>query len=159
MSRTDTQEPTTTRVEAAARWVRDYLTERGGRAPSVDVYAAGRGAGYVPSTLQAGRKASYDVIIVKEGKCWVWQLADARELATVAATHAVDLTALEERRKDRTRPQRVVVTHWPCKGLSRVYTEVLDPNAPGGAVRRTSWVRSEPTTCKIQSPEMKGEVK
>ena len=159
MSRTDTQEPTTTKVEAAAQWVRDYLTERGGRAPSVDVYAAGRGAGYVPSTLQAGRKASDDVIIIKEGKCWVWQLVNEEELETVATAHSTSLDALEERRRDRTRPFRTIVTHWPCRGVSRVYTEVLDPIAPGGVVGRTSWVRSEPTTCKIQSPKMEGEAK
>jgi len=87
MSRTDTQEPTTTRAEAATQWVRDYLTEHGGRAPAMDVYAAGHKAGYVPSTLKAGRKASYDVIAVKEGKCWVWQLVNEDELETVAAAH------------------------------------------------------------------------
>ena len=159
MSRTDTQELTTTRVEAAAQWVRDYLTEHGGRAPAMDVYAAGHKAGYVPSTLKAGRKASYDVIAVKEGKCWVWRLVNEEEFEAVAAAHSTSLDALEERRRDRTRPFRTIVTHWPCRGVSRVYTEVLDPIAPGGVVGRTSWVRSEPTTCKIQSPAMEGEAK
>ena len=159
MSRTETQEPTTTRAEAATQWVRDYLTEHGGRAPAMDVYAAGHKAGYVPSTLKAGRKASYDVIAVKEGKCWVWQLVNEEELETVAAAHSTSLDALEERRRDHTHPQRIVVTHWPCRGLTRVTTETLDPTSHDGFSRRTSWVRSEPTTCKIQSPDMEGEAK
>ena len=159
MTETNTEEPVMTRGRAAAQWARAYLEKRGGQAPARDVYAAGECAGHRTSTLQRVLKTNQGVIAVKEGRHWVWKLADARELATVAATHAVDLTALEERRKDRTRPQRVVVTHWPCRGVSRVYKEVLNPNAPGGVIRRTSWVRSEPTSCNIQVPTTGGEAK
>ncbi len=152
MTKTSDEEPVMTRGQAAAQWTRAYLKGRGGQAPSQDVYAAGEGAGYRKSTLERVLKTDRGVIAVKEGRYWVWKLADARELATVAATHAVDLTTLEERWKDRTRPRRTIVTHWPCRGVSRVYTEVLDPNAPGGVIRRTSWVHSEPTSCNIQVP-------
>ncbi len=34
---------------------------------------------------------------------------------------------------------------WPCKGSSRIYTEVLDPGAPGGIARRTAGSKRTPT--------------
>lgn len=159
MTDTDTQEPEITRGEAARRWARAYLTECGGEARSKDLYRAGAAAGFPTSTLQAARKASDDILTVKEGKTWVWRLTSEEELAAVAAAHATDLDALEEHRRDRTRPYRTVVTHWPCKGLSRVVTDTLDAHAPGGVVRRTSWVHSTPTNCKIQAPTMEGETR
>lgn len=156
---TDTQEPEITRAEAARRWARTYLTDHGGEACATELYRAGAAAGFPTSTLQAARKASDDILTVKEGKTWVWRLTSEEELAAVAAAHAADLEALEEHRRDRTRPFRVVVTNWPCKGLSRVVTDTLDAHAPGGVVRRTSWVHSTPTNCKIQAPTMGGEAK
>lgn len=74
----------------------------------------------------------------------------AQELTAVAKAHSTDIDALEEHRRDHTRPFRTVVTHWPCKGLSRVVTDTLDAHAPGGVIRRTSWVHSEPTNCNAQ---------
>ena len=150
---TDTQEPEITRAEAARRWARTYLTDHGGEACATELYRAGATAGFPTSTLQAARKASNDIITVKEGKTWVWRLTSEEELAAVAAAHATDLDALAEHRRDRTRPHRVVVTHWPCRGLSRVVTDTLDAHAPGGVVRRTSWVHSTPTNCKIPTLE------
>jgi hypothetical protein len=152
MTETDTQEPEITRAEAARRWARTYLTECGGEACAQDLYRAGATAGFPTSTLQAARKASDDIITVKEGKAWVWRLTSEEELAAVAAAHATDLDALEERRRDHTRPFRTVVTNWPCRGVSRVVTDTLDESAPGGYVRRTSWVHSQPTTCKAPTP-------
>lgn len=150
MTETDTQEPENTRAEAARRWARAYLTDHGGEACAQELYRAGGAAGYPSSTLQAARKGSEDIITVKEGKTWVWRLASEEELTAIAAAHGADIDALEEHRRDRTRPFRTVVTHWPCKGLSRVVTDTLDAHAPGGVIRRTSWVHSEPTNCNIQ---------
>ena len=157
MTETDTQEPEITRAEAARRWARAYLTDHGGEACAQDLYRAGATAGFPTSTLQAARKASEDILTVKEGKTWVWRLASEEELAAVAAAHATDLDVLEERRRDHTRPFRTIVTHWPCRGVSRVYTEVLDPIAPGGVVGRTSWVHSQPINCNMQAPALEGE--
>ena len=157
MTETDTQEPEIARGEAARRWARAYLTDHGGEACAQELYRAGAKAGYRTSTLQAARKASTDVITVKEGKTWVWRLTSEEELTAVAKAHSTDLDALEEQRRDHTRPFRTVVTHWPCRGLSRVVVDTLDAHAPGGMVRRTSWVHSTPTNCKIQAPTMEGE--
>lgn len=157
MTETDTQEPEITRAEAARRWARAYLADHGGEACAQDLYRAGATAGFPTSTLQAARKASDDILTVKEGKTWVWRLTSEEELAAVAAAHATAPDVLEERRRDHTRPFRTVVTHWPCKGLSCVVTDTLDAHAPGGVVRRTSWVHSEPTNCKI--PTLEGEAK
>lgn len=159
MTETDTQETELSRRESAMRWARAYLADHGGEVCAQELYRAGATAGYRTSTLQAARKASQDVITVKEGRGWVWKLVSAQELTAVAKAHSTDLDALEERRRDHTRPFRTIVTHWPCRGVSRVYTEVLDPIAPGGVVGRTSWVRSEPTTCKIQAPTVEGETR
>ena len=151
MTETDTQEPENTRAEAARRWARAYLTDHGGEACAQELYRAGAAAGYRTSTLQAARKASTDVITVKEGKTWVWRLTSEEELTAIAKAHSTDIDALEEHRRDHTRPFRTVVTHWPCKGLSRVVTDTLDAHAPGGVIRRTSWVHSEPTNCNAQA--------
>lgn len=159
MTETDTQEPELSRRESAMRWARAYLTDHGGEACAKELYRAGAAAGYRTSTLQAARKASTDVITVKEGKTWVWRLTSEEGLAAIAAAHATDLDAFEERRRDHTRPFRTVVTHWPCRGLSRVVTDTLDAHAPGGMVRRASWVHSTPTNCKIQAPTMEGETR
>ena len=134
------------------QWARAYLADHGGEACAQELYRAGAAAGYRTSTLQAARKASTDVITVKEGRGWVWKLVSAQELAAVALAHSTDLDALEERRRDHTRPFRTVVTNWPCRGVSRVVTDTLDESAPGGYVRRTSWVHSQPTTCKAPTP-------
>lgn len=152
MTETDTQEPELSRRESAMQWARAYLTDHGGEACAQELYRAGAAAGYRTSTLQAARKASQDVITVKEGRGWVWKLVSAQELAAVALAHSTDLDALEERRRDHTRPFRTVVTNWPCRGVSRVVTDTLDESAPGGYVRRTSWVHSQPTTCKAPTP-------
>jgi hypothetical protein len=152
MTETDTQEPDLSRRESAMQWARAYLADHGGEACAQELYRAGAAAGYRTSTLQAARKASTDVITVKEGRGWVWKLVSAQELAAVALAHSTDLDALEERRRDHTRPFRTVVTNWPCRGVSRVVTDTLDERAPGGYVRRTSWVHSQPTTCKAPTP-------
>ena len=152
MTETDTQEPELSRRESAMQWARAYLADHGGEACAQELYRAGADAGYRTSTLQAARKASQDVITVKEGRGWVWKLVSAQELAAVALAHSTDLDALEERRRDHTRPFRTVVTNWPCRGVSRVVTDTLDESAPGGYVRRTSWVHSQPTTCKAPTP-------
>lgn len=157
MTEMDTQEPELSRRESAMQWARTYLADHGGEACAKELYRAGAAAGYRTSTLQAARKASTDVITVKEGRGWVWKLVSAQELTAVAEAHSTDLDALEERRRDHTRPFRTVVTHWPCRGLSRVVVDTLDAHAPGGMVRRTSWVHSTPTNCKIQAPTMEGE--
>lgn len=152
MTETDTQEPELSRRESAMQWARAYLADHGGEACAQELYRAGAAAGYRTSTLQAARKASTDVITVKEGRGWVWKLVSAQELTAVAKAHSTDLNALEEHRRDRTRPFRTVVTNWPCRGVSRVITDTLDESAPGGYVRRTSWVHSQPTTCKAPTP-------
>lgn len=152
MTETDIEEPEITRGEAAMRWARAYLTDHGGEACAQELYRAGAAAGYRTSTLQAARKASQDVITVKEGRGWVWKLVSAQEFTAVAKAHSTDLDALEERWRDHTRPFRTVVTNWPCRGVSRVVTDTLDESAPGGYVRRTSWVHSQPTTCKAPTP-------
>lgn len=152
-----TDEPELSRRESAMQWARAYLTDHGGEVCAQELYRAGAAAGYRTSTLQAARKASTDVLTVKEGRGWVWKLVSKEELAAVAAAHSTDLDALEERWKDRTRPFRTVVTHWPCKGLSRIVTDTLDAHAPGGMVRRASWVHSTPTTCNTQAPALEGE--
>ena len=159
MTETNTEEPVMTRREAAAQWTRAYLAARGGRAPSRGVYTAGELAGHRTSTLQRVLKTSQDIVAVKDGRHWVWRLVTEEERGAIAAAHATDLDALEENRRDRSRPFRTVVTHWPCKGVSRIVSEVLDPSAPGGVVRRTSWVHSEPTNCNIQAPTTGGEAK
>ena len=148
-----------TRREAAAQWARDFLAARGGRAPSQDVYSEGGRAGYRRSTLQHVLNTSQDIVAVKDGRSWVWRLVTEEERWAIAAGHATDLDALEEHRRDRSRPFRTIVTHWPCKGVSRVVTDTLDAHAPGGVMRRTSWVHSEPTSCNIQAPTMGGEAK
>ena len=152
MTEIDNQEPELSRRESAMQWARAYLADHGGEACAQELYRAGAAAGYRISTLQAARKASTDVITVKEGRGWVWKLVSAQELAAVALAHSTDLDALEERRRDHTRPFRTVVTNWPCRGVSRVVTDTLDESAPGGYVRRTSWVHSQPTTCKAPTP-------
>ena len=152
MTETDTQEPELSRRESAMQWARAYLADHGGEACAQELYRAGADAGYRTSTLQAARKASTDVITVKEGRGWVWKLVSAQELTAVALAHSTDLDALEEHRRDPTRPFRTVVTNWPCRGLARVVTDTLDESAPGGYVRRTSWVHSQPTTCKAPTP-------
>lgn len=157
MTQIDTQEPEITRAEAARRWARAYLTEHGGEACAKELYRAGAAAGFPTSTLQAARKASDDILTVKEGKTWVWRLTSEEELAAVAAAHATDPEVLEERNRDRTQPFRTMVTSWPCRGLTRVITETRDPHTPGGVIRRTSWVHSTPTNCKIQAPTIGGE--
>ncbi len=159
MTEIDTdEEPEVTRAEAAMQWARAYLTSHGGQASSQDLYRAGNEAGHRTSTLQAARKKTTDVITVKEGRGWVWKLVSAQELTAVAEAHSADLDALEERRRDHTRPFRTVVTHWPCRGLSRVVVDTLDAHAPGGMVRRTSWVHSTPTACN-QTPTPTGETR
>jgi hypothetical protein len=152
MSQIATDKPELSRRESAMQWARAYLTDHGGEACAQELYRAGAAAGYRTSTLQAARKASTDVITVKEGRGWVWKLVSAQELTAVAKAHSTDLDALEERQRDRTRPFRTVVTNWPCRGVSRVVTDTLDESAPGGYVRRTSWVHSQPTTCKAPTP-------
>ena len=152
-----TDEPELSRRESAMQWARAYLTDHGGEACAKELYRAGAAAGYRTSTLQAARKASEDIITVKEGKTWVWRLTSEEELTAVAKAHSTDLDALEEHRRDHIRPFRTVVTHWPCKGLSRVVTDTLDAHAPGGMVRRTSWVHSQPTNCNMQAPALEGE--
>ena len=153
MTEIDTdEEPEVTRAGAAMQWARAYLTSHGGQASSQDLYRAGNEAGHRTSTLQAARKKTTDVITVKEGRGWVWKLVSAQELTAVAKAHSTDLDALEERWRDPTRPFRTVVTNWPCRGVSRVVTDTLDESAPGGYVRRTSWVHSQPTTCKAPTP-------
>lgn len=150
MTETDTPEPELSRSESALQWARAYLADRGGEACAQELYRAGAAAGYRTSTLQAARKASKDVLTVKEGRGWVWKLVSEEEFTAVAASHATDLDAMEERQKDHTHPFRTVVTHWPCKGLTRVVTDTLDAHAPGGVIRRTSWIHSEPTNCNVQ---------
>lgn len=157
MTETDIEEPEITRGEAARRWARAYLTDHGGEACAKELYRAGAAVGFPTSTLQAARKASTDVITVKEGRGWVWKLVSAQELTAGAKAHSTNLDALEEHRRDHTRPFRTVVTHWPCKGLSRVVTDTLDAHAPGGMVRRTSWVHSQPTNCNTHAPALEGE--
>lgn len=145
-----TDKPELSRKESAMQWARTYLNDHGGEACAQELYRAGAAAGYRTSTLQAARKASEDIITVKEGKTWVWRLASEEELTAVAKAHSTDIDTLEEHRRDHTRPFRTVVTHWPCKGLSRVVTDTLDAHATGGVIRRTSWIHSEPTNCNIQ---------
>lgn len=152
MTKASDEEPVMTRTEAAAQWARAFLAARGGRAPSQDVYAAGERTGYRRSTLQHALKTSRDIVAVKEGWTWVWRLVTPEEARAVAAAHAVDTEAMEERWRDHTLPRRTVVTHWPCKGLSRVVTDTLDSTAPGGVVRRTNWIHSAPTGCNSQAP-------
>lgn len=155
MTQTDTEEPELSRAEAAMQWARGYLADHGGEACAQELYRAGAKAGHRTSTLQAARKASTDVLTVKDGRSWVWRLVTEEEREAVAKAHSTDLDALEEHRRDRTRPFRTVVTHWPCQGVSRVVTDTLDAHAPGGMVRRTSWVRSQPTNCNTQAPTLK----
>ena len=145
-----TDKPELSRKESAMQWARAYLTDHGGEVCAKELYRAGAAAGFPTSTLQAARKASDDILTVKEGKTWVWRLTSEEELTAVAKAHSTDIDALEEHRRDHTRPFRTVVTHWPCKGLSRVVTDTLDAHAPGGVIRRTSWVHSEPTNCNAQ---------
>ena len=145
-----TDKPELSRKESAMQWARAYLTDHGGEVCAQELYRAGAAAGYRTSTLQAARKGSEDIITVKEGKTWVWRLTSEEELTAIAKAHSTDIDALEEHRRDHTRPFRTVVTHWPCKGLSRVVTDTLDAHAPGGVIRRTSWVHSEPTNCNAQ---------
>lgn len=159
MTKTSDEEPTMTRGQEAAQWTRTYLKAHGGRAPSHDILRAGAAAGYPTSTLHAARRTTHGIVIVKAGRNSEWRLVSDEEFEGVAAAHATSVDALEEHRRDRTRPQRVVVTHWPCKGVSRVYTEVRDPNAPGGIARHTSWVRSAPTNCNSQAPTERGEAR
>lgn len=158
MTEIDTDEPELSRAEAALHWARAYLADHGGEAYAQELYQAGAAAGHRTSTLQAARKKSADVITVKEGRSWVWKLVSAQELAAVAKAHSADLDNLEEHWRDRTRPFRTVVTHWPCRGVSRVVTDTLDTHAPGGMVRRTSWVHSTPTACN-QTPTPTGETR
>lgn len=157
MIKTSDEEPVMTRGQAAAQWTRAYLKAHGGWAPSHDLLRAGTAAGYPTSTLHAARRATHEIVIVKAGRNSEWRLVSDEERKGVAAAHATSVDAMEEHRRDRTRPFRTVVTHWPCKGLSRIYTEVLNPGAPGGIARRTSWVKSAPTDCNSQLPTMGGE--
>lgn len=157
MTEIDTQEPELSRRESAMRWARAYLADHGGKVCAQELYRAGATAGYRTSTLQAARKASTDVITVKEGRGWVWKLVSAEELARIAKAHAVDADVLEDRHRDRTQPFRTMVTSWPCRGLTRVITETRDPHAPGGVIRRTSWVHSQPTNCNTHAPALEGE--
>ena len=159
MSEASTEGPAMTRVASARQWARTYLEANGGWAPSHDILRAGAAAGYPVSTLHAARRATHDIVIVKAGRNSEWQLVSDEELEEVAAAHATSVDALEEHRRDRSRPFRTIVTHWPCKGVSRIVSEVLDSTAPGGVVRRTSWVHSEPINCNIQSPIARGEAK
>ena len=157
MTKTSDEEPVMTRAAAAAQWTRTYLKAHEGRATSRDLYAAGRHAGYRESTLQSARKTTEDIIIVKEGRSWVWRLATPEEAKAVAAAHAAAPKTTEERWRNRTQPYRTVITHWPCKGLSRFVMEVLDPSAPGGIARSTSWVKGAPTNCNSQANATEGE--
>lgn len=159
MSEASTEGPAMTRVASARQWARTYLKNHGGWAPSHDILRAGAAAGYPVSTLHAARRATHDIVIVKAGRNSEWRLVSDEELEGVAAAHATSVDALEEHRRDRSRPFRTVVTHWPCRGVSRIVTEVADSTAPGGVVRRTSWVHSDPTNCNIQVPTMGGEAK
>lgn len=159
MTTTSDEEPVMTRVASARQWARTYLEDHGGWAPSHDILRAGAAAGYSTSTLHAARRATHDIVIVRAGRNSEWRLVSDEELEGVAAAHATSVDALEEHRRDRTRPFRTVVTHWPCRGVSRVVTDTLDAHAPGGVVRRTSWINSDPTSCNIQSPIARGEAK
>ena len=150
MTETDTQEPELSRRESAMQWARAYLADHGGEACAQELYRAGATAGHRTSTLQAARKASEDIITVKEGKTWVWRLTSEEELTAIAAAHATDLDTFEEHRRNHARPFRVIATSWPCRGLTRIVTDTLDAHATGGVIRRTSWVHSEPTNCNIQ---------
>ena len=157
MTETSDEEPVMTRVASARQWARTYLEDHGGWAPSHDILRAGAAAGYSTSTLHAARRATHDIVIVKAGRNSEWRLVSDEELEGVAAAHATSVDALEEHRRDRTRPFRTVVTHWPCRGVSRVVTDTLDAHAPGGVVRRTSWVQIDHTNC--QSPIARVEAK
>jgi len=88
MTKTSDEEPVMTRAAAAAQWTRTYLKAHGGRATSRDLYAAGRHAGYRESTLQSARKTTEDIIIVKEGRSWVWRLATPEAAAALAENDA-----------------------------------------------------------------------
>jgi len=157
MTQIDDQEPTLTRIEAAQQWLNTYLTSHGGQARAQELQAAGAKAGYPASTLRKARKSIENCIIMKADRTWVWKLASAEELTRIAKAHAVDADVLEDRHRDRTQPFRTMVTSWPCRGLTRVITETRDAHAPGGVIRRTSYVHSQPTNCKIQAPTMEGE--
>ena len=159
MSEASTEGPVMTRVASARQWARTYLEDHGGWAPSHDILRAGAAAGYSTSTMHAARRATHDIVIVRAGRNSEWRLVSDEELEGVAAAHATSVDALEEQRRDRSRPFRTVVTHWPCKGLSRIVTDTHDSTAPGGVVRHTSWVHSEPTTCNVQSPTVEGEAR
>lgn len=159
MSEASTEGPAMTRVASARQWARTYLEANGGWAPSHDILRAGAAAGYPTSTLHAARRATHDIVIVKAGRNSEWRLVSDEELEEVAAAHATSVDALEEHRRDRTRPFRTVVTHWPCRGVTRIVTDTMDAHAPGGVVRRTSWINSDPTSCNIQSPIARGEAK
>lgn len=147
MTQIDDQEPTLTRIEAAQQWLNTYLTSHGGQARAQELQAAGAKAGYPASTLRKARKSIENCIIMKADRTWVWKLASAEELTRIAKAHAVDADVLEDRHRDRTQPFRTMVTSWPCRGLTRVITETRDAHAPGGVIRRTSYVHSQPTNC------------
>lgn len=152
MTEIDTEEPELSRAEAATQWVHTHLANQGGSAPAKDIYREGERHGYPRQTLQYVLRTSRDLVAVKKGRAAVWGLVTEEERQAVATAHSTDLDALEERQRDRTRPFRTVVTNWPCRGVSRVVTDTLDESAPGGYVRRTSWVHSQPTTCKAPTP-------
>ena len=158
MTETDTEEPELTRGEAAMQWARTYLTEHGGRAHAQALYQAAQRAGHKTSTLQIARRKCDDVIVVKESRAWVWRLVTEEERQAIALAHSTDLDQYEEARAERlldpTKPFRIVVTNWPCQGRSRIVTDTLDESAPGGYVRRTSWVHSQPTRCNTQAPTL-----
>ena len=158
MTKTD-EEPELTRVQAAEQWLNAYLTSHGGQARAQELHAAGAKAGYPASTLRKARKSIENCILVKADRTWVWKLASAEELTRIAKAHAVDADVLEERHRDRTQPFRTMVTSWPCRGLTRVITETRDTHAPGGIIRRTSWVHSTPTACTSHASTAKGGTK
>ena len=159
MTQIDDQEPTLTRIEAAQQWLNTYLTSHGGQAHAQDLQAAGAKAGYPASTLRKARKSIENCILMKADRTWVWKLASAEELTRIAKAHAVDTDVLEDRHRDRTQPFRTMVTSWPCRGLTRIVTETRDPDAPGGITRRTSYVHSEPSSCKSHASTIEGVTK
>ena len=158
MTKTD-EEPELTRVQAAEQWLNAYLTSHGGQACAQELHAAGAQAGYPASTLREARKSIKNCILMKADRTWVWKLASAEELTRIAKAHAVDPEVFEERNRDRTTPFRTLVTSWPCKGLTRIVTETRDTDAPGGIIRRTSYVHSTPTACNVHASTIEGETK
>lgn len=69
------------RAEAAA-WLVDYLTERGGAAPAVDVLKSGQAAGFARDQLKRAKGRRVKSEKSSFGGGWQWSLTDSTETGT-----------------------------------------------------------------------------